>query len=398
MDALDELIEDAVICGEVSAGADINWLSTRHDSRHLIVATAATKQTRTQSPAAVAWTREEEEFVRTHLGWLSEEEIARRLGRSVNAVHIHWEREMRLPAPTRGDWLPLNQVAIALGIPCAKTVSKWVEKFKLLPARSLALERKVTAIHRQDLKRFAVNPRNWLYFNPARVTDPYLKALVDRQRQRWHDEWWSIGQVAAYHGVSISAVNNNIRKGLIKAVDYGNWWVLRSEATRPNLKFFTGKGSAETVPWSDNVDAWIILARAVGLSLPTVSHLCGWKHHRADARLRRYDPQAIQRLIERTNLPIQYNPATHTFWADWRVAAHRFPFLAKAAARLRKGDRLTDGQTQALLGVASSWAQWHADTPARVEYAAKMTYRSSVKEETLRNIVEELRGWGMEVL
>ena len=277
MDALDELIEDAVICGEVSTGAAIDWLATRHDSRHLIVATAATKQIRTQLPAAVAWTQEEEDFVRIHLGWLSEEEIARRLGRSVNAVHIHWEREMRLPAPTRGDWLPLNQVAVALGVPCAKTVSKWVEKFKLLPARSLALERKVTAVHRQDLKRFAVNPHNWLYFDPARVTDPHLKLLVDHQRQRWHDEWWSVGQVAAYHGVSVSAVNNNIRKGLIKAVDYGNWWVLRSEATRKDLKFFTGKGTVETSPWSDNVDAWTILARGVGLSLPTVSSMCGWK-------------------------------------------------------------------------------------------------------------------------
>ena len=165
-DFIDELINDAVIYGEVSTGAPLNWMAARGYDPKAIISHAAG-----HTPARRAgWTDEEEEYLRQNLGWLSEQQMADHLGRTVEGIHIHWEREMRLPAPTRHpDWLPCNQVAIALGIPCVKTITGWIEKFKFLPGRPLPANRKIVVVHREDLIRFAVNPKNWLYFKTERV-------------------------------------------------------------------------------------------------------------------------------------------------------------------------------------------------------------------------------------
>lgn len=94
------------------------------------------------------------------------------------------------------------------------------------------------------LVRFAVNPENWIYFKPEHVKDPYLKRLIQMRRARWPDEWWRIGQVAAYYGVSVVAVNKCIHDGRLPATRWGNWWIKRSDAT--TLKILPGAGSTQT--------------------------------------------------------------------------------------------------------------------------------------------------------
>ena len=393
-DFIDELIADAVIYGEVSTGAPLSWMAARGYDAKAIISHAAG-----YTPAKRAgWTDEEEEYLRHNLGWLSEQQMADHLGRTVEGIHIHWEREMRLPAPTRHpDWMPCNQVAIALGIPCVKTITGWIEKFKFLPGRPLPANRKIVVVHRQDLIRFVVNPKNWLYFKTERVRDPYIKALIERQRKRWNDDWWTVGQVAAYHGVSLSHINNQIRRGTIPAVDYGNWHVLRSVATDPRLKFFRGKGAAETIPWSDSVDGWILLARAVGLSFPVISKLCAWEKNRADVRLRRMSKDEIELAIQRTKAKVQYNRETGVLWVDWRQCAHRFPSLVRAIERFHAGLPLTEAHRNLLSGVLWSWAQWHADTPERARYAKRLTWHNVVTRDTIQRILDELRAWGLDV-
>lgn len=283
-----------------------------------------------------------------------------------------------------------------MGVPCAKTVTKWVEKFKLLPSRRLALNRKTTVIWRDDLVRFAVNPHNWLYFKPERVTDPQIKRLIECQQRRWHDEWWTIGQVAAYHGVTVGGVNKRIREGGLPAVDYGNWWVLKSHATDPRLKFFAGKGSVAVLPWSARLDGWIILARAVGLSFPIIDKLCGWSKNRTDVRLRRMSSDRIEEAIRRSGVPARYNAQTGALFADWRAVKDRFPALTRAISSFHANQPLSGPQTQMLAGVLWSWAQWHADTQERREFARRMNWHAASTRAAICRALEELQSWGLE--
>ena len=69
----------------------------------------------------------------------------------------------------------------------------------------------------------------------------HVRSLVHRRKQMWTDEWWRIGRVARYHNVAHGIVNNAIRKDSLKAVDYGNWWILKSVATDPDVQFMTSK-------------------------------------------------------------------------------------------------------------------------------------------------------------
>ncbi len=75
-DFIDELINDAVIYGEVSTGAPLNWMAARgYDAKAIITHAAG------HTPAKRAgWTDEEEEYLRQNLGWLSEQQIADHLG------------------------------------------------------------------------------------------------------------------------------------------------------------------------------------------------------------------------------------------------------------------------------------------------------------------------------
>lgn len=391
---IDDLISGIVIDSQAEDGVSVAWLASMHGARAAVVACAGRGSKKRSAP----WTKEEEDFLRANLGWLTESEIAERLGRSVNGVRIHWKRELRLVSPSRDpNWLPLNQVAILMGVPCAKTVARWVDKFNLLPARRLALNRKTVAVWRGDLIRFATNPRNWLYFNPDRIIDAGIRRLVEYKRKRWNDEWWSVGQVAAYHGVTVGGVNKRIREGGLSAVDYGNWWVLKSHATDPRLKFYRGKGSAETLPWSADLDSWCILARAVGLAFPTIAMLCGWESNRVDVRIRRMSSEHIQRTIDRAGVPVCYNPDTGALWADWRVVANRFPALTLAISRFHAGQTLSAAQLRLLADVLRSWAQWYADTPDKKKRANKLNWHSSLNRDTIQRYLEELQVWGLEV-
>ena len=75
-DIIDELISDAVLYGEVSTGAPLNWMAARGYDPKAIISHAAG-----HTPAKRAgWTDEEEEYLRQNLGWLSEQQMADILG------------------------------------------------------------------------------------------------------------------------------------------------------------------------------------------------------------------------------------------------------------------------------------------------------------------------------
>jgi len=112
----------------------------------------------------------------------------------------------------------------------------------------------------RGLERFAVKSEHWILFRPDRVRDPALARLVTLAVERWGDEWLTPGQVAEIHNV-----NRHIRAGKLPAVKWGNWRIRRSDAER--VYFPKGRGTGHELDWSEEGDAFLVLARAVGLSL-----------------------------------------------------------------------------------------------------------------------------------
>ncbi|MDD5644009.1 MAG: hypothetical protein PHO00_00990 [bacterium] len=194
------------------------------------------------------WTEEEDRFVLENHGRLSEKESAKRLKRTLVAVHIHKEREMKLKGISKSpSIMTAEQVANGLGKD-SKSIHLLMDR-GLMPCRRLPSSRVMRVIDRFALLKWIVNPENWLYFRPTRVGNfcrkskrgygdydyafwENARAAVLKACRRWKDEWLTPGQAA--HRLKIKAsgtryINVAIKKGILKAKRWGNWWVRKSD-------------------------------------------------------------------------------------------------------------------------------------------------------------------------
>ncbi len=222
-----------------------------------------------------AWTPGEDAFLRQNLGWLTDDEIGQALGRTGVAVHIRWDRELGLPGPSKApDVITAQGAAAVLGVD-AHAVAFWVD-MGLLPGRLMAGKRKIRLIQRVAFRRWVLNPMNWPYFDPSKVTDPELKRMLKKRAQRWGDEWWTTRQVADYHGVTPKDVLRYITKmGKLNSfhlpVSLGGrhvnraWsyhFILKSEAMRVTFhKMGRGVFDDYRSPFTPAADRWLLKAR-----------------------------------------------------------------------------------------------------------------------------------------
>ena len=195
------------------------------------------------------WTEEEDQYLRDHLGWLTDDEMGAELGRSRLGVHLRWSRDLHLPSPSKApDVITANRAAEMLGIDVHKTAG-WVD-MGLIPGRVMPAGRKIRLINRVSFMVWACSPKNWVYFNPKKVKDLHLKRLLQLKQKRWADEWWTTAQVFKYHGMDALAVNMYVHKGWLKSfcspVSYGGrhydrvWsfhYFLKSEVTHKDFYF-----------------------------------------------------------------------------------------------------------------------------------------------------------------
>lgn len=222
------------------------------------------------------WTPEEDDFLRQNLGFLTDEEMGERLGRSEVAVHLRWERDLHLPAPSKNpDYITAHQAARMLGIDGHKIVG-WVDH-GLIPSRIMAGGRNIRLIKCVHFMMFACSPKNWVWFDPNKVADPKLKRMLKMEQKRWGDEWWSTRQVADHHGADVGDVQRYIKLGYLKSYHlpislggrdhnrkWSNHFVLKSEATRKDLIFMKrGKGNTlfRKSPFTPAADAFLLKAR-----------------------------------------------------------------------------------------------------------------------------------------
>ncbi len=351
MNNADLLVETAVVHGQLSTGIPPAIVAVRSSLGGRGVAVLAGKSRvnpklgKFKSPN---WTKKEDIFLERSLGILSEEAIAEMLGRSVIAVHLRWKRDLRLPAPSKNpEIMTCNQIANGLAIDshaALKLIQRDILPGYLLPGKDVTY-----VVNRIALLRFIVNPMNWIYFKPERIgTRPtgrrgkvfdvafwaYAKRLALKRKALWEDEWWRIGKVARYHRISCNAVNKAVRVGRLKATDWGNWWVLKSQAKDPSLQLqtWTGKGGKgqPRLQVSLRAEAFMVLAEAVGLMHSEIAVLMKWKEKRVCYFLHLMRKRGrIKQIIKENNLKVFYDRKTGKTFASWKMHRDRFPHLAK---------------------------------------------------------------------
>lgn len=393
---LDAIIEEAVVHGEIAAGTDPYWLARHHDAG--VVAVAAQRRTRTGK--APQWRREEDAYLRQHYLFQSDGDLADHLGRSVDAVHLRITRELCLPSRSHlEDWPTVRGAILRLGLSDRRALHRWAE-MGLIEIYKLPLGGNRRVVYWPRIVRFAVNPMHWIYFDTTRVQDEHLRLLIERQRRRWNDEWWTTGQVAAYHGVHHTDVQRLIKRGEIKATAYGNWRVLRSEATRPDIVFYRGKGRGRSIRWSSNGDAFLVLGRALGFSWRSLSRMAHFDYvQRAQHRMVEMQKNdLIQATIDAHGLRVQHDADTGYLLADWRDEPHRRRFcrLAQACERFRDGLPLSSAQINLVAGTLYAWAMFCLPEDRRAFVRGWAYWGDFVGEDRLREARNTLGAWGVD--
>lgn len=229
------------------------------------------------------WTAAEDQYVRDHLGWLTDAEMAEALGRTPVAVHLRWNLDLKLCGPSKApEVITANRAAEALGIDAHK-VAHWVD-VGLIRGRFMAGGRNIRLIQRETFRRWALNPENWVYFDHRLVMDPELRRMMAKRARRWGDEWWTTRQVAEHHGVEVGDVKRYIQMGRIHSVrlpvslggrhaerKWSNHFVLKSEAVQ--VKFYHhGDDKSSLTPGGK---AWIKKALRMGWNATWIGRSMG---------------------------------------------------------------------------------------------------------------------------
>ena len=292
-DNLDLLIQAAVDGAQLATG--------RKPSGSLPSALFSGAEVQEKAARMPAWTLGEEEYIREHYTVMSDAEIGAVLGRSAVAVHVHREREMNLPGASKAPGiLTVNRAANMLGMSSCHALKYWFDA-GLVPGYTLPGGNMCRLIRLEDFTRWVCTPDNWIYFDIDKITDPRLRRMAFLRREHWGDDWWTTVEVARYHHTSTDEVKRFIKLGYIRGVQPGysiggrhldrhwkSWRVLRSEATRPGLRFWTlAELRTGRRQWSAEADAWILRARdelrmnfpAIARTMKRSEDLIGIRYH-----------------------------------------------------------------------------------------------------------------------
>ena len=368
---IDDLLDAAVLEAALADGRSPMLAARQFGTARVIAAgpggeTAGARGCR--SPFGDQWSAGDMEWLREWAGVLGDEEIAERLGRSTAAVKVRRIRR-GLPGPTvHPDYLTAQGVAKVLGVD-VHAVCRWIDLGLLAAELAPLADRKVWRVRRSVFYAWALRPENWVYFirsvrRPERIRDARLRRLIVKRGEVWPDEWWSTGEAAEFHGVESTDVQRYIVAGRLPGVKYQNWWVLRSDVTRPGLRFFKGKGEGVFERnGSAAGDAFMVLASAVGIPDAHIERMM--RRGAVGPRLAVIRKRGLVPWLARAyGLPVAVRAdgemrQAGAVWADWRPLAHRFRALERAWGRLGRGERITGFERRLLAGVLGAFMRFH---------------------------------------
>jgi len=249
----------------------------------LVEGKEASKNSTPASFLSRRWTKEEENYIRDHIGRLTYDELGVELERSQNAIHIRQVRK-GLPSPSkRPGWLTGHKAAQALGVDI-HTIMLLV-KSGSLPVEIIYPEtRRIMNIRIVTLYRWATRPENWIHFKVEKMKDKHLQSLVIKAKVRWGDRWVSTGAAERILGVGDGdghLINRRIHLGRIpEARKNGNWFIPLSVVERLHGTIGSGKGGNNKLACLNSrevtrADQWMMKARGMG-----------WTHQRIAASMK----------------------------------------------------------------------------------------------------------------
>ena len=359
------------------------------------------------------WTEEEDRVLEEHLGIWTEEQIGRALGRSACAVKIRWKRELHLQAPSKHPAiLTARNVARVLGVDEHKA-SSWVDK-GILPGTAMAGGRLIRRIQKVDFLRWALNPKNWIWFDIRKVPDMRMRRLMEKRAERWGDEWWTSRQVADYYGVDVQDVKRQIKMGKLCGVQakmrggrskdpaWANWLILRSEATKAGFVIRKTGTSGRDPIISEEGEAFMLLAYAVGCSLNAIGRLQKVDAQTVANRMKRLMELGQAEMVsEKYGLEIQFQDGM--IWADWREHEGQFPRIARAmrefdaylagehAYPVRNNTGCKSAGMGEVMGVIRAGLRFRAESEEQREAARKMAFgQANASPERVAELVRGL--------
>lgn len=303
-----------------------------------------------QTPQGKAprWTDHDLGEIEKLLPFHSTDKVGEMLGRSGNAVKIIRQRKGIRAGSKSNGWMTANQARILLGMTDGRPVIGWIKK-GLVHGHQINGS-SMWMVHEVSLRRWITSPMSWVYFDPTAILDENLSSLVKRALSRWNDAWLSTRQVADMKGTDTKTVVMAIRRGQLPGIHVQNkdgrhagaawafWVVKRSDAVRWDPK-------APAFDPNDELHAFMLLARAIGLGNDRIGVLCGLSGETVKKRMRAIDTSdRIAHLIEgherlcsvSTGIPIL---RVH---ADWRDHADQFPHVRRAFDRYMAGKASID--------------------------------------------------------
>lgn len=303
-----------------------------------------------QLPQAKAprWSETDLRRVEELLPFNSAEEVGRMLGRSANAIKIIRIRNGIQAGSKTDGWFTANQVREMLGMADGRPVIGWVKKGFVMGHQ---IKGDITwMINEVSLRRWVVSPISWVYFDPSKIVDKGIARLVELAQARWGDEWLSTRQVADMKGTDTKVVLMAIKRGQLPGVHiqekdgrhentaWAFWAVRRSDAER-------WQNNAPAFDLMDDLHAFMLLARAIGLSGERISLYCGLSDETISKRMRMIDSMRLApkliRKHKRLHLVSTGAPVVRVH-ADWRKYAGQFPYVQRAFERYMAGRAAMD--------------------------------------------------------
>lgn len=160
------------------------------------------------------WSQAEIDYLTTNQGLISDEDICRKLGRSVNALHV--VRVRKVHAGMKSNILTARQVAEMLGVSCAKTIIFWYSQGWLQGKRAPYCQGKnrVWSFNNAGVEA-CLKLRPWLV-DLTHIQDDHLREFVQKEYEL--DPWYLSEEANAILGLHNKySIPRFVKQGLLQA-------------------------------------------------------------------------------------------------------------------------------------------------------------------------------------